>query len=235
MYAVQIGWITSFWVPGVIRGDNAFKYNEFVDFANNIGSKFEAIQLRRHQKNVLELKHKVLRSIFIRLSNDDIIIDEKVRIALTFDISNQLYGSDVMSAYEMARGFTKPIAEHPTKLPDELYQTQNVLNAKRKLTRILRSKSPSELTLSPGDLVEIYIRKPNQKRVAWTSPAQSWKVMLSLEQLLLLVVVVTILVLLLKTYGTHLSTTALHKWSAKLTTYLKTALDMSYLLNTMIC
>lgn len=62
--------------------------NKYVDFAVTIGSKFEPISPRHHQKNVLESKHGILRSIFIRLSNDDNLLDEEVRITLTIDISN---------------------------------------------------------------------------------------------------------------------------------------------------
>lgn len=42
--------------------------------------------------------------------------------------------------------------------------------AKQKLTRILRSRSPDSKTIQNRDLVEIYVKKPNQKRRCRTAP-----------------------------------------------------------------
>lgn len=170
LYALQIGWLTPFWTPDAIRGDQAFNHELFTKFAASIGSNFEPIPPRRHNKNVLESKHGILRSIFIRLCNADDQLDERVAIAMAFDVSNQLYGSDVMSAYELAHGFTKPLTDHPMLLPADLYEVHCSLEAKRKLTRILRSKAINNTVVEPGDMVEVFVKQPNNKRGSWTAP-----------------------------------------------------------------
>lgn len=169
-YALQVGWLTPFWTSDAIYGDSAFNHDPFISFAASIGSRFEAIPPRRHSKNALESKHTTLRSIYIRLNNADEKTDERTHIAMSFDISNQLYGSDLMSAYELAHGFSKPLLNQPTILPQNLYDAHDELEPKRKLTRTLRSKPPQTRAVGPGDMVEVFIELPNQKRGSWSSP-----------------------------------------------------------------
>lgn len=119
---------------------------------------------------MLESKHGVLRSIFLRLRSADESFDKRVHVAMTFGISNQLYGSDVMSAYELSYGFTEPILHHPLPLPNNLLDAQDLLEAKRKLTRILRFKSRTQSAVTSDDMVEIFIKRPNSKRGSWSSP-----------------------------------------------------------------
>lgn len=70
----------------------------------------------------------------------------------------------------MAKGFTRPISNNPAIVPEELLEAQITLSAKRKLVRILSLKSPTDISVSPGDLVEIYIKQDKQKRGKWLSP-----------------------------------------------------------------
>lgn len=53
-------WITQFWTPYVIRGDNAFNCKPCIDFVKFIGSTFDPIPPRRPQNNVPEAKHGVI-------------------------------------------------------------------------------------------------------------------------------------------------------------------------------
>ncbi len=68
-------------------------------------------------------------------------------------ISNDLYGNDACSAYELAKGFSRPIeaGTTPKIIPVELLKARDVMIAKRKLNLILRSKSTSDLPLNIGD------------------------------------------------------------------------------------
>lgn len=75
-----------------------------------------------------------------------------------------------MSAYELAHGFTKPSIHNPSLLLNDLLETQNTLDAKRNLARILCSKSPKAQTITAADLVEVYIKLPNQKHGSCSSP-----------------------------------------------------------------
>ena len=77
-----------------------------------------------------------------------------------------------MSSHELARGYTRPIVvgSVPHKIPDELNEAHEKLLAKRKLTKMLRSKTFDEPPISIGDMVEIYIKKQNEKRSKWSGP-----------------------------------------------------------------
>jgi len=77
-----------------------------------------------------------------------------------------------MSAHELAKGFTRPIITHsrPTILPSEILTAHEKLIAKRKLMQILRSKTVAEPSISVGDIVEVFIKRENEKRGKWTSP-----------------------------------------------------------------
>lgn len=88
---------------------------------------------------------------------------------MAFDISNQIYCSDTMSASELAHGFTKLLIDYPTPLPPDLLESQESLEAKPKVTRTLRSKTPQTPALSPGDMVEIYIKHPHHRRGSWSA------------------------------------------------------------------
>lgn len=56
-------------------------------------------------------------------------------------MSNDLYGSDMVSAFELAKRFSKPIERepHPFFLSDDTVEARDELVAKRKLTFILWS------------------------------------------------------------------------------------------------
>lgn len=59
------------------------------------------------QKNVLESKHIRIPSIFLRLSDFDSAPNAELAAQKAIRISNDLYGSHVLSAYEHAKGFPR--------------------------------------------------------------------------------------------------------------------------------
>ncbi len=84
-------------------------------------------------------------------------------------ISNDLYGNDVISARELAKCYTRPMYSGmpPFEIPTEIVNAHNTLLGKRKLTLILRSKSVQDVSVSGGDLVEIYLKQQNFQRGKW--------------------------------------------------------------------
>ena len=79
----------------------------------------------RHNKNILESKHRITRNVFLRLPSAaqacDSSPDTSVLVLQSIRISNDLYGNDVMSAHELAKGYTRPLVPGcPTRVPDEL-------------------------------------------------------------------------------------------------------------------
>ncbi len=69
------------------------------------GIESRPIPARRRNKNVLESKQKIIRDIFIRLESESDPSSEAMRAEQTIRISNDLYGNDVCSACELAKGF----------------------------------------------------------------------------------------------------------------------------------
>lgn len=76
------------------------------------------------------------------------------------------------SAHELAKGYTRPAVSgsFPAPVPHDVLQAHEDLAAKRKLTRILRSKSIVDLPVNVSDLVQIFIKHEKQKRGQWSSP-----------------------------------------------------------------
>lgn len=104
--ALESQWISQFWMPGGVIFDQAFDNSIFRSYLNKCDIEPIALPPRRHNKNVLESKHKILRDIYIRLKHcNDIgnFVTEDIIIQQTFRISNDLYGNDVMSSHELAK------------------------------------------------------------------------------------------------------------------------------------
>lgn len=59
-------------------------------------------------ENRLQFKHGICRLMFIRLRYDEKADEGHVHIAATFNLSNLLCFWDIMYAFELVRGFTKP-------------------------------------------------------------------------------------------------------------------------------
>ena len=78
---------------------------------NTYGIKIRPVPPRRHHKNSIEPKNRTIRSIFLRIKNENPKISDELASVRSIRISNDLYGSDTLSSFEMARGFTKPIHE----------------------------------------------------------------------------------------------------------------------------
>lgn len=91
----------------------------------------------------------------MRLTSDEGNLDERQAISCTIEIPNQLFGSAVLSAFELLHGFTKPPTGKPVLLPQEIITAQNLLDAKCKLICILWSKSANNPSLSAVDFLHV--------------------------------------------------------------------------------
>ncbi len=142
-------WISQFWASNSMQFDQAFDNKIFKNFLNVYGIESRPIPARRHEKNVLESKHKIIRDIFIRLESESDPSSEAMRAQQAIIISNDLCGNDVCSAYELSKGFSRPIetGTTPKIIPVEIMKARDAVMAKRKINLILRSKSNSDLPL----------------------------------------------------------------------------------------
>jgi len=165
-------WISQFWEPEEVQFDQAFNNDPFKEYLKMYGIYPRPVPARRHNKNVIESKHKIIRDIFLKLSFGKpeelggLFAQQAIRI------TNDLYGNDVMSANELAKGYTRPIEAGVSlkSLPEEIVRAHDTLMAKRKLTKILRSKSVQEEQISSGDMVEVFIKREKEKRGKWSAP-----------------------------------------------------------------
>lgn len=175
-------WVSAFWEPKVVLYGSAFDNSEFTMYLESHNIECRPLPPRRHNKNVIESKHRVIRDIFIRLkgsSNDTTINRERLLVQQAMRISNDLYGNDVCSAHELTKGYTRPLAGNfPAVVPEEIIQAHQNLIAERKLTKILKSKAITNAQFCVGDLVQIYVKNQHQKRGKWSSS----KVVLSYDK-----------------------------------------------------
>lgn len=63
----------------------------------------------------------------------------------------------------------KRLISWPTFLAKELFEAQDLLNARQKLKRIMRSKSSFPTSIAPGIMVEMYIKQLSRNRCIWSS------------------------------------------------------------------
>eukprot|EP00171_Calliarthron_tuberculosum_P022021 IDg22021t1 len=138
--AFESQWISQFWIPETVLADKAFDNDMFKSFTSKYGIKLKILPPRRHSKNVIESKHKVIRDIYLRLKAENEAEEEmadQLFVQQALRISNDLYGNDVMSAHELAKGFSRPATK--------------------------------DIFVSPGDLVQIHVKLQNQKKGKWSS------------------------------------------------------------------
>lgn len=160
VFGFEVCWIYQFWHPTSINGDSAFESGSFSVYMKNRKINFRLVPKRRHRKKPLEIKHGVIQGIFLRLKNAS--PDENARtISLrAVSISNDLYGSYVTSSFELSKDFTKPIdTNYVFEIPADVVDDNQKLQAKRKLSFILKSKPTSKINFAVGDVIEVFSNK----------------------------------------------------------------------------
>lgn len=104
--ALDVIWFSPFWLPQKILFDPAFNNLDFTSFASNLDINVGPLPPRRHNKNVIESKHRIIRDIFIRLRSDNeenTKVNTKLLVQQAIRISNDLYGNNHASAHELAK------------------------------------------------------------------------------------------------------------------------------------
>lgn len=122
----------------------------------------------QHSKNVLESKHCSIRPVFLRLQEHDKTLGLEMATQRAQRISIDLYGSDILSEFEMPHEFTKEIVDTSTPIDPELVEAQNTLAKNRKLTRILRSRVCHDMSVSVGYTFNVSVKQLNPKRSKWS-------------------------------------------------------------------
>lgn len=68
-------------------------------------------------KNTIEPRQGSIRSVFLRLKYADLDTAGTGQAVTAIKISKGLYGSYVLSAFEMAKGFSNPLMENEQQIP----------------------------------------------------------------------------------------------------------------------
>ena len=104
--------------------------------------------------------------------SDDDNVSEALATQQSIRIFNDLYGNDICSYHELAKGYTIPTepGRSPEKVPEDIAKARDNIMAKHKLNLILRSKSTTDLHLKVSDLVQVFIKLQNEKRGKWSYP-----------------------------------------------------------------
>lgn len=109
-------------------------------------------------------------SIFLKLTNlypdspKDLLAQQ---VPLIF---NGLYGNDTMSAFELAKPYTKPIDGQSVQNSDGIIGAQLHLATRRKLALILKSKLTFENLVNIDIMVEVYNKTEMGKKGISSTP-----------------------------------------------------------------
>lgn len=101
--AFESCWLSKFWPPGHVLGYNAFNKEVLRTFLAHYDIQFKPVPARRHSQNSIETKQGIRRSIFLRLSSADRTFSPELRAHQTVRIFNDLYGSNVLFAFELSK------------------------------------------------------------------------------------------------------------------------------------
>lgn len=154
--------------------DEEFHVSAVKDWLSRRQIKLSPIPARRHNKaGVVERKNRVVKDIIERLDMDPQHKDEpfEIRLSLAEFISNTMYGNQVASAFEMARGFTPGLQGLKSQsLPESIKIACEELQARRLLQKVLRSR-PAHKSLRHdfeiGERVLVLIPGGSRRRGKW--------------------------------------------------------------------
>lgn len=91
--------------------------------------------------------------------------DKDVFAIQAVSMYNNLCGNDVLSAFELAKDFTRPRdGDNIAALLSDILDPQLKLQAKRKLALILRSKATFDVNVNTGDTVDVYCKTNMENR-----------------------------------------------------------------------
>lgn len=110
---LEASWVSQFWYTDSIRAEKAFHVGLFKDYADKLGIATHPVPPGRHSKNSIESKHNIIRSIFLRLKEN---AGKDFDHSLAVNITNDLYGNDKMSAFELAKFSAAPLLLSPSIL-----------------------------------------------------------------------------------------------------------------------
>lgn len=146
----ELHWVNHYGPPRVISFDIELLKKKFTDALRYFSISFQPCLARWHNKlGIVERKNAVICGIVTKLLHDAEYYSEERGIDVLHTevlsrakyISNMLYGSRVVSNFEMVRGYTPRMQELPQQMiTEELLPAHEELVAKRALRMVEKSK-----------------------------------------------------------------------------------------------
>lgn len=109
--AFEAHWVGQFWFPNILRGDTSFNNDRLLVILLEIKANSVPFQQEDITKNPLESKQCIIQDIYIRLRSEESATDATLLAVKAVSFSNDLYGNEIASAFEFARGLTRPLIE----------------------------------------------------------------------------------------------------------------------------
>lgn len=105
--AFESAWMSCFWPPAAIQGDQAFKNEVLTTFPRDHAIEIRLTRPRRHSENVIESKHGIIRSVYLPLCAFASTLLSTRAAQKAISVSNDLYGSSLLSTFELANGYSR--------------------------------------------------------------------------------------------------------------------------------
>lgn len=154
-------WICAHGAPEALSGDDEFNRAPIRSALQIRGIRFKPRPSRRHNKcGIIERKNGTIKRILERLVKADGVSNVNILLARACFLSNCMYGSKLMSAFELAKGYTPSVMGNPSKLiPHDVLEAHKQQTATRALNRLLRGRNVKRLRpedLQLGDRIAYY-------------------------------------------------------------------------------
>lgn len=155
-----------------MHDDCASVHDEFTSYLRQYDVTVRPVSPSRHHKNMIEPRHGTIISIYIRLRESDYKLSSELRTLQVVRISKDLYGNNIASAFELAKGLSRLVSSFSSinPVPPEIVEAHINLVSKRKLNVIHRTHATPTQSCNVGDLVKAYHKPDKAKSGAWSSP-----------------------------------------------------------------
>lgn len=152
MKVLNIIWIYNHGSPRILSADDEFNRSVITNALKSQEIELKPRPTRRHNKcGLVERKNGTMKKIVERLANSDEQSDVELLVSKAAFLSNCLYGSKVMSAFELAKGYATSIVGNPSrKIPAEILNAHKQQAAILALNRLLKGRRVTHLM--PGDI-----------------------------------------------------------------------------------
>lgn len=165
-------WFLEFGAPKSFSADPEFTRGVMERFLQLHDVTLQQRPARSSNKNgIVERQNGVFKMIMERLSKHDKTseVDEVVARASLF--TNLIKGSNVLSSFQLAKGYSPSILGMPRKfVPQELLDAHVEITAARAIHKVLKGKAPrveQRNALTPGREVWVYLRTTKPEPVEW--------------------------------------------------------------------